>query len=250
MKVSEKLAELRNNVLRDVSDIISGSAVTLWDDATLLRYIKLAERKFARETFCIRDSTTASVTQVTLQTGVRTYALDASVIGVLSARYELDTFDLQRSGHSVLMSVAPPEYLFFDPSSQYTLSPGKPLAYYTDETLVFTSVGKVTISVYPDPSATEDGKKLYLRVVRMPLTDYSQPTADSDIPEDYELDPLQWAAHLATRNHDADADSPPAAAKHETNYRTAVSAARKEMIRKIFSEMKWSFGTGGFSWTR
>lgn len=252
MNVGEKLKELRENILRDKSDLISGDTDRLWSDDTLLRYIKQGERRFARQTLCLRDSTTASVCQVKLKAGVKTYQLHWSVVAVLSARYDADDFDLQRAGHAIIGQVAPPEFLNFDPATNYTLPPGRPSAYYTDETLVYAGSGRVTISMYPVPGTDQEGKIVQLRVCRLPLTDYSVNGLDTEceIPEDYELDPLQWAAHLATMNHDGDAGSSVKSDKHEGAFNTAVLAATREIRRKIFAQMSHRFGMGGFSYTR
>ena len=252
MKLGEKLTELRTNVLRDKSDRIAGDADSLWTDETLLRYIKHGERKFARQTLCIRDATTAAVTQVRLRTGVKTYPLHQAVISVLSARYDTDSFDLARSGHGILNQLQPPEFLTFDPSSAYTVPPGRPSAYYTDETLVYATGQRVTLSVYPEPGADQDGKTIYLRTLRVPLTVYSLDHLDDEceIPEDYELDPLSWAAYLAEKNHDADAGSPLKAEAHKDAFDAAVAAAVRETKRKLFAHAAHRFGMGGFSWTR
>lgn len=252
MKLGEKLLELRNNVLRDKSDLIAGDTDSLWSDETLLRYIKHGERQFARKTLCIRDSTTAQVTQVKLRTGVKTYPLHPAVISVLSASYDTDSFDLARSGHGILNQLQPPEFLTFDPSTAYTVPPGRPSAYYTDETLVYATGQRVTLSVYPVPGADQNDKYLYLRTLRVPLTVYDMDHLDdeSEIPEDYELDPLSWAAYLAEKNHDADAGSNMKAQAHKDAFDAAVTNAVRETKRKLFAHMAHRFGMGGYSWTR
>lgn len=252
MKLGEKLTELRENILRDKSDLIAGDTDSLWSDETLLRYIKHGERRFARQTLCIRDSTTAQVVQVKLKEGVKTYPLHPSVISVLSAVYDTDTFDLARSGHGILNQLQPPEFLTFDPSTTYTVPPGRPSAYYTDETLVYALAQRVTLSIYPEPGADQEGKILHLRVLRTPLTVYDLDHLDSEceIPEDYELDPLRWAAYLAQSNHDADAGSSAKADGHKTAFDNAVANCVRETKRKLFAHMAHRFGMGGYSWVR
>jgi hypothetical protein len=252
VNVGDKLSELRFNILRDRSDIIAGDTDSLWSDETLLRYIKLGERRFARQVMCLRDSTTAQVTQVKLKNGVQDYPLHASVFAVLSARYDTDTFDIQRSGHGILKQAISPDFLSFDPSIQYNNPPGRPIAYNTDETLVYAGAGRVTLSIFPLPTLDQDGKFLYLRVLRVPLTLYDTDhlADESEIPEDYELDPLQWAAYLAVSTHDGDADSPPDADKHKKAFEESVTNAVRETKRKLFSNMNFRFGMSGFAWTR
>lgn len=254
MNLRDKLTELRNNILRDRSALIAGSNDQLWDDATLLRYIKEAEYRFARLTLLLSDSTTPEYTQIKLKTGVTTYSLNGLVICVNSARYDTDTGDLQRTGHSVVSQSSQPEFLSFDPSSATAPTPGRPVAFYTDETLVFANSGKVTLSVYPAPSADENGKTVYLRVYRRPNTNYTKAALNKDecgeIPEDYELDVLEWAAYRAQRNYDADGASLTTAEGHKARFDEAVKEALKDLRRKRFVPMAVQYGGNGFSYTR
>lgn len=252
MNLGDQLAELRNNVLRDRSDLIAGDSDCLWSDETLLRYIGDAERRFARRTLMLRDSTTPEVVRIKLKTGVATYPTHRSVIAVLSSRYDTNTWDLKRSGHGVIEQQTPQEFLTFDPSVGYTTPPGAPVAYYTDETLVFARQGAVTVTVYPVPSATENDKYLYMRVIRLPMCGYSIDCLDKDseIPEDYQLDVLEWAAYRAQRGFDADAGAPTSADAHKKAFDEAVDKAIQEMKRKMFANTGLRFGGNGFVWIR
>jgi len=252
MTLSEQLEELRVNILRDRSDIISGDADSLWTDDTLIGYIKDAERRFARQTLIIRDSTTPEVTRITLKAGVPTYATHASVLSVISARYDTDSFDLQRSGHGLILQFTPPEFLTYDPNAAYTIPPGRPIAYMTDETLVFARQQKVTVTVYPTPGADENNKVLSMRVVRLPMTEYSSSGLEneSELPEDYQLDALEWAAYRAQRGFDADAGASTQADKHKEAFDEAVLKAQKEAKRKMFANITVRYGMNGFAWTR
>ena len=252
MTLFDQLEELRTNILRDTSDLISGNPDKLWSDESLLRYIKDAERRFARHTMLIRDSSTTAITQVTLATGIKTYTLHASVIGVLSCRYDTDAYDLKRTGHALVNDLVPAEFLSFDPSIYGVVQSGAPMVFYTDETTVNAGVNAVTLTVYPEPSATQNGKKLYLRVIRLPITTYASNdlARESEIPEDYQLDVLEWAAYRAMRGIDGDAGSPIAADAHKQAFEAAVAQAIRETKRKIFVSTGLRFGTNGFSWTR
>ncbi len=251
MILSDALSELRQNILRDFSDQIAGTSDNLWSDSTLLRYIKDGERRFARQALCLRDSTTPAVAQIKLKVGVTTYPLNIAVIAVLSARYNIDTFDIQRSGHALVSQFTPPEFLTYDPSTGFNAQPGRPIAFYTDETLVYAGAGRVTLSVYPVPSATEDGTILYLRTIRNPLTVYSLDNlnADSEIPEDYQLDCLEWAAYRALRHFDADAGASAPADHHKAAFDEAVLNARKELKRTMFANSTFRYGTNGWNYT-
>lgn len=252
MTLAEMLDELRINILRDRSDLIAGDTDSLWSDETLIRYIGDAERRFARQTLILRDSTTAETTAITLKTGVVTYPTHRAVLSVLSARLAGTAHDIQRSGHALVTDSVPAEFLTFDPSSPYVLSPGAPTAFYTDETMVFARQGRVTLSVYPAPSATENDKVLNLRVIRLPLSRYTDDELDveSEIPEDYQLDVLEWAAYRAQRTFDGDAGAPTTSAAHKTAFDEAVVRAVKELKRKMFANTGFQYGRNGFSWAR
>lgn len=252
MNLQEKLDELRSNVLRDTSDLIAGDVDSLWTDETLVRYIKQGELRFARQTLCLRDGTSAQVTQVKLKNGTHYYPLHPSVLGVLSARYDTDNFDLARSGRAILNQIQPPEFLTFDPTANYAIPPGRPSAFMTDETLVFATAGRVTLAVYPDPGPDQDGKLVNLRVLRLPLMKYDMEhlNVESEIPESYELDPLLWAAYLALNNFDADAGARDAADKFKTRFDDAVANCVRETKRKLFANIIHRFGMGGYVWTR
>ena len=253
MNLSDQLDELRNNILRDVSNQISGDADTLWSDDTLVRYIKDAENRFARQALCIRDSTTTQCCQVRIKTGVATYVLDKSVLAVLSSRFDTDTFDITRSGHSLILQYVPSEFYSFDPTIGYTAQPGRPRAYYTDETTVYAGNGAVSYSLYPVPSALEDGKFMHLRVIRRPLTTYDLDTdldRESEIPEDYQLDVLDWAAYRALRTNDADGLTTTPAESYKAAFLEAVERAKTELKRTLYASVTMGYGQLGTNYTR
>jgi hypothetical protein len=252
MNLREKLDELRNNMLRDRSALIAGDDDKLWSDATLLRYIKDAEYRFARQALILQDNSTPAYTQVRLRTGVTSYALNPLVLGIYSARYDTQTQDLKRSGHSMLFQNPTQEFLTFDPSNPSEFTPGAPLAYYSDESLA--SGHRTTLSVFPAPSAAENDKVIYLRTFRLPKTLYTKAAlASSDcgeIPEDYELDVLGWAAYRAQSNYDADGASTSSADRHKKRFEETVKEALKETRRKMFVPITAQYGSNGFSYTR
>lgn len=250
--LEQQLNELRTNILRDRSDIIAGDTDSLWTDETLIHYIEDAELKFARETLLLRDSTSPDICTVTLKTGQRLYPLDKCVLAVISARFHHNDTDLIRSGHSLIFQRANNEFGAFDPFRPYRNPPGFPLAYYTDETMVFATKSRVSLAVFPEPSPTEDGKQLHLRVTRLPRTGYSKSCLDreSEIPHAYWLDVLEWAAYRAQRTFDGDAGAPTSADAHAKAFSDAVQQCLLDKKREMFATTNYRYGQNGFAWVR
>lgn len=252
MQLVDQLRELRRNILRDFSTQVSGNSDQLWSDETLVNYIGDAEKRFARATFILRDADTPAITQVTLQTGVSRYLLHPSVLSVISARYDVDSFDLKRIGRSLVAELAPSDTLFFDPSNYAPLSPGRPTAVSTDEMLSFQNAAAAAMVVYPAPSSVENGKQVFLRVARAPLRVYTLDTLDSvsEISDDYVYDVLRWAAYRAMSNHDADAADPVDANAHKMAFDEAVERCKDDLRSRLLSNTQFVFGTNAFSWVR
>lgn len=224
----------------------------LWSDATLLRYIQDAEHRFARHTLCIRDGDTEAITQVALEADNKSYVLDKSVISVLSARYDTDKNNLQRSGFAIVSERSDTSNNVENWYISAVEDTGRPNAYLTDETLVNGNAARVTLTVYPTPTAVEAGKVLYLRVIRLPRTVYSIDFLDveSEIPEDYQIDCLDWAAYRALRNNDVDAGEPNKAAGFKTSFEGAVALAINDLKRTLFADTRVKYGQNGFTYER
>lgn len=255
MILQELLSELRRNILYDRSDRVDGDEDQLWDDETLVRYIDEAQRKLAREGLVIRDGSNADVTQVTLATGQHTYPLHEAVVAVVSARYDTETQDLRRVGHWFLAGSQMPDTNYFDVNQATLLTPGKPFAFATDEGVGvndFDSSGVIQLRVYPTPTSTENGKKIYLRVMRMPIERLSKSRlkASPEVPEEHHLEMLDWAAYLALRVQDQDAGNRSAARDFEERFLATVRKAQRIQMRKLFNPQGWGFGRGGWSWER
>ena len=252
MILGDRLDELRKNILRDRSDQIAGSSDQLWTDDTLLRYIRDAEHRFARHTLCIRDATTPSITQLNMSAGVQLYKLDPSILSVISSRFDTDVYDMQRSGHSQMRQFTPAEWLTTTPVAGSASQTGRPVAYYTDETLVFASQNAVTFAVFPTPTILEDGLQMHLRVARLPIGLYSLSNLDelSEIPEDYQLECLEWAAYRAQRNNDTDAGAAVTADSHRAVFEDAVKRAKNDLKRTMFSNVTFRYGTLGTTYVR
>lgn len=255
MTLEELLDELRDGILHDITDQIDGATSQLWSDRRLVRYINEAQRRYARRALILRDGTTPEVVEFRLRTGVNQYSLHPSVLAVISAKVDGDVADLARAGHSAFDTYRQPDPYFFDPSSLSALAPGKPLAFGTDEYLVADDDGSnsvVSFRVYPTPDATANGKKIRMRVCRMPLNKLTTEDLQAvpEIPDTLHLEMLDWAAYLALRTIDVDQGLPERAAEFRASFEAHVDVAKREMMRKLFTPAQWGFGRNGFSWEK
>ena len=250
MNLEALLNELRVNVLRDDAELASGPDDKLWSDETLVRYINDAMQRFARRTLLLRDASTPEVVEVTLAAGVSTYDLHESVLAVVSASYADETIDLARIGRSLLATLEPYDPPWFDANDTAALTPGKPRAFATDETLVVDTKGGVHMRIWPAPSADEEGTTIFLKVARLPLEpfDVNKMSADCELHDAYVFDMLAWAAYRAFSNSDIDGHST-AADKYEARFEKAVGEVLKDNRRKMRAPIRWAFGQGGFSWS-
>lgn len=231
MKTSELLDELQGNMLRDVSNAVTGQGATLWSPASLVRYLDDAQVQMAIETLHLSDATTSEVTDIVLEAGKGVYPLHAKVITVLSVRAgdrhkgkrlkRITGYGIEDGTDETTMSL---------PTDRLQDS-GKPRFYALDEE-------DGVIHVYPEPTADEAGTLLYLRVIRKPLESLVLPVAGDattdlvpETPEEYHLDLCEWAAYRALRNHDVDAENIPKASTHRNRWERAVASLRKRVRR-------------------
>jgi hypothetical protein len=266
MTLGELLGILRADILHDRSDLVAGDTDYLWSKSTLVRYIDEAQRRFARRTLCIRDGTTPSITQFKTVAFQKNYPLDPSILAIISARFmgngswvngvwvgpqPEDKADLARAGHFQFDCYTIPDRYFFSPNELSTLPPGKPLAYDTDEFTTANkdgSMGIINFRAYPIPSALYAGCTIQMRVARLPkhLTPDNTEVAP-EVPEEYHLDLLDYAAYLALRIVDHELGDPERAQEFLTTFEAKVDLARREMLRKMFAPSVWGFGRSGFS---
>lgn len=253
MNLAELLEELRSNVLRDSSGLISGPSDLLWTDETLVKYLNDGQRRFARRTLCLRDGNTPDCCEVTLNEGVINYTLHRSVLAVLSARNEDQTFFIPRGGQTATMGSMQPETEPYGSwSTAVPTAPGLPRIWTTDEQIEAGDTNNLQVihmTVYPAPSAAEEGKRVFLRVARLPLVnfDVSDLTREPEIPEDYHLDLLEWVAYRAKRNWDVDGEDKKSADNHKARFEQCIAEALQEAKRKVFVPAQWQFGMNGFS---
>jgi hypothetical protein len=250
MLLQDALDELRGSILRDVSTKKIGPDDQYWSDTALVGYINEAQRRFARRTFCLRDSINPEVTQFTIAKAIDQYTLHPKIVFVQGVRLLGDPMDLTRITHNVSWIPSDNQSDVF--STVVVDRPNRPIAFSTDEGIDLDNDHAIILKLYPTPDDTTDGAICTLRVSRLPLNDLTLKDlkAPLEISDDYAYDMLEWAAWRALRNWDIDAEDRNKAKQHRDRFDEAVKECRREILHKIFQPVKWRFGEGGFSYTR
>lgn len=231
MTLQELLEELRESILRDVSSAVSADeADLLWPDRTLVRYINEAHQRFCERSLILEDATTPEVCEIALQSGVQSYPLHPSIIQVTSATYK----DLALKRSTVAMEHGLPDEVAH-------VVPHR-LASYRGVTAFVPDYNVGTFRVMGTPTDDEDGGVVRLRVMRLPLEDLTldNPEAEPEIPKQYHLDMIEWAAFRALRNHDADAENMAKASAHSTRFERAIEEARRTHRARTFTGIQFA----------
>jgi len=248
MTLRELLEELRSQILRDTSSAVGAAASegALHSDESLINYIRDAEVKFAIRTACLRDSRTDSVCLITLVEGQSEYDVSKRIINVFGARYD-GRINLGPIGFT--NEITPRANLSPSVPTQYSTTPGEPRFFYTDS-------GSGVIGVVPAPGPEHAGKTIRLTVTRKPLVPLTKSnlSAEPEIPEEYHLDLLGWAAFLALSNNDSEINGDPANISiimarnnvHKKRFNDAVDECKTQI--KNASAGTVSFATPGANW--
>lgn len=216
MKLSELVQELRCNILRDTSSRVTSvddpgniAGETGWSDAALVRYINDAERTFARRTFCLVDSV-GPLTEVELIAGQSLYSLPRQVIRVLGVTVQ---------GCALVEHSGLPE------AGRGGVS-DRPMYYGQDEQTQH-------LTLYPAPAERYEGSAR-LRVARYPRVELTLQELDREpeIPYEYHLDLLEWAAWRALRNHDVEVENFGKANGHKAAFNDAVLECQRNQKMK------------------
>ena len=197
---AELLDHTRKDVLRD------SAWPYLWSDDLIYTRLNEAQILFCRKTHALRDNT-SSFTQITTEIGVNEYALDPTVLGISSASISGQVHDM----HDKTRTYVP---------SNLLTSTGLPTVYTTDE-------ATHTLRLYPVPNAVYT---VLMRVARKPLVPISD-TTSPEIPEEYHLDLVEYAAYRCLRGNDPDGSNAKAAEEYNKTWSQRLSLAKNEYYK-------------------
>ena len=239
------LDHLRKEILRDTAQPY------LWSDESLCEFIAQANDEFAEAVQHIRDSTSIA-TEVTLEVGVDSYALNSVVLSVMSAKLAGQDTGLIRAGSPALDGYVPsPETVQWLEQINYgTAKDGTPLVFTTDEGV--ENGGTAMIRFWPVPAVEDAEKIVRLRVIRLPLVPCSMDTLESrpEMQRQYIPALCHGAAARAYRSQDADGNDPLRADTQQKVFESYTRRASTGMRRKLFQPASWGFGRGGFTHSR
>lgn len=197
MTGAELLSYIRTDVLRDTA------TPYLWTDALIYRRLSKAQELHARQAYSIVDDTQT----ITTAASTPTYALPDGTLHVLSARVSTQSHDMGSYTRKVI-----PNHL--------TDSAGTPSIYTLDEATGL-------IRLYPTPDAVYT---INLRIARLPASDIVSYAAP-EVPVRYHLDLASYVAWQCLQDNDADGSGVKASARHEADWKQAVSDAKRELYR-------------------
>lgn len=234
------LTATRAGILRD------GADGRLWTDERLTELLNEAYIEFAEATYILRDASEGF--RVTLIDGVDQYTYPPQVLAVMSARPAWKAGNLRRTSDPSLRgnsSPAPDTIDWLQQLNAQVLTPGETLAFSTDDSLR-------TFTVFPVPSATEDGKEIILRVIRLPLKlfDLNELDQKCEIPRQYVMGLPYGACALAYTDQDADGNDPVRAARARAVFDQYIKRAQRGARAQMFQPAQFDFGGSGFSYTR
>lgn len=203
MTQAELLAEFREKV----NDKMKPYA---WSDARAYRFLSLAQDQFCKDTGFFRDATTYSFST---EAGVASYPYSSRVIEILG---------MGCNGARLMRFFGDPLSatflgVNFDPAAA---SLQQPAAYRTDY-----ETGMVTL--YPTPDAVYPVTMRVWRKSKLPLSSVNAP----ELPEEFELGLVEYAAALAYGDHDRERQDPVKAAEHAENYKKYAREGRHAFRR-------------------
>jgi hypothetical protein len=192
----------------------------LWPDEELVEYLNDSVEKLCQETLCMVDSTTEDLCRIGVREGVKSYALDARILGIKRAALE--------GGFGVLTGVTM-EYLDACYGSNWEDMEGSPVHYVTD-----SDSGRLRL--FPVP-ANDD--TLRLTVYRLPLSELSASKTDEapEVGRRYHRRLIDGVLARAYEKTDAETYDPDRAEKHLELWLKCIEDVRMERVRAEYDPL-------------
>ncbi|OHD22882.1 MAG: hypothetical protein A2Y38_15895 [Spirochaetes bacterium GWB1_59_5] len=197
MTRAEVLAELRELV----SDTVAPYA---WSDARLMNFLSLGQTQFCKDTGFFRDTVNY---KLTTEEGVSTYLLDSAIIQVLSLT----------NGEATITE---------DVRSSLFDTPSQPFAYRTD-------LDNRSLTLLAPADAVYILDMSVWRAARVAFNHKTGASYDGvlEIPEDFHLAPVEYAAYKCFSDHDRERQDPVKAADHLKNFKRYTIEGKRAFRR-------------------
>ena len=249
MTLEEMLEYTAKEVLDDRTDLAEGSGDNLWSDGFLVRMFNEAARILARRAWVLIEYGVPPAGVITLRTGVSLYPLHKSVLRVFDATPSSQVSPLGRTEDIQLRDT---NLLGTDGDlfSAYEIGERASLAGNTSNTagppLAFASdAASRTLRVFPPPTSTQNGLKVYMKVARLPIKQLSldDTSCGPEVPEEWHISICHYAAGRALVLPNVDASQKPEGRRLLAEFDETVRQARQERQRAEASSFRWNFSS-------
>lgn len=251
MTLDEMLRYCAKEFLDDRTDIVDGENDDLWSDEYLCRQFNEAARILARRAWVIVEFGSIPAGVITLRTGVSLYPLHASVLRVydgtpttLQSAPLGRTEDINLRDTSVVTPYPADAFNAVELGQAASLAGG--LATLSGAPLAFASdAASRTLRVFPPPTSTQNGVKVYMKIARLPIKELSidDMGGEPEVPAEFHLQLCEYAAGKALTLPNVDGDQKVEGRRLLAAFGQIVKEARQERQRAEASTYRWNFSS-------
>lgn len=250
MNLASMLDYTAKEFLDDRTDLVDGESDSLWSDEYLVRQFNEGQRILCRRAWAIIEYGTAPAGSIVLRTGVSLYPLHASVLRVFDGTPTTQaaplgrTEDAQIRDTSVVTPYPADAFNAVELGSAASLAGGSatlsgaPLALASD-------AASRTLRVFPPPTSTQNGLRVYMKVARLPIEELSTDDTDAEpeVPAEFHMALCEYAAGKALTLPNVDADQKPEGRRLLAAFEEIVRQARQERQRAEAGNNRWNFSS-------
>ncbi|MDD3885166.1 MAG: hypothetical protein PHW66_09605 [Gallionella sp.] len=250
MTLDDMLTYTASELLDDRTELVTGDNDDLWSDSYLVRQFNEAQKILCRRAWVIVEYGSIPAGSITLRTGVSVYPLHKSVLRVYDGTPTTQTAPLGRTEDinlrdtSVVTPYPADAFNAVELGQAASLAGG--LATLSGAPLAFASdAASRTLRVFPPPTSTQNGVKVYMKVARLPIKELSLDDMDAEpeVPAEFHLQICEYAAGKALTLPNVDADQKPEGRRLLAAFDQVVKEARQERQRAEASAYRWNFSS-------
>lgn len=241
MDLAEMLSHVRE-YLDDYTDIIDGDPDRLWSDDSIVRHLNQGARILCRRAWAIIEYGKAPAGIIVLQAGKVLYDLHPSVLKVLDATPSTQVAPLGRLTDIELRDPSPIGSDAFDvgenAARESTALTGASLAFASD-------AGTRQMRVYPEPTATQNGVVVSLKIARLPIVELTldDVDAEAETPREWDMPLCDYAVGKSLMRPNLDTQSKSDGRELLATFMEDVRQARQERVRAELGTGRWAFSS-------